>query len=104
MIVAASTSTNTPRRPGKCHHTFGDQRGGRCNFGGYRVDFGCHTSAWFYGYKKGLEERLWAERRCGELLQNTDKNKGILKRGTELPQSHGGTAGTLADMGLSKNS
>jgi hypothetical protein len=35
--------------------------------------------------------RLWAERRCGELLQAMEKAKGVLKVGAELPQSNGMT-------------
>lgn len=52
---------------------------------------------------KACEIRLRAERRAGQLLAESEKAKGLLKRGAELPRSPNGTAGqTLADMGISK--
>lgn len=48
--------------------------------------------------------RVRAERRCGELLKEMDKAKGVLKQGDKLPQSNGTTTGpTLSDMGLTKD-
>lgn len=44
-----------------------------------------------------------AGRRCGELLKETEKNKGNLKQGVKLPQSNASTTVTLSAMGLTKN-
>lgn len=51
--------------------------------------------------------RVRAERKCGELLSETEKAKGQLKQGNSLPQSQPTTTGdkpkTLAEMGVTKD-
>ena len=51
--------------------------------------------------------RVRAERKCGQLLAETEKAKGQLKQGNSLPQSHATTTGdkpkTLAEMGVTKD-
>ena len=48
--------------------------------------------------------RVRAERKCGELLRDMDKAKGVLKQGGKLPQSPATTTGeqtkTLSEMGV----
>ena len=48
--------------------------------------------------------RVRAERKCGELLRDMDKAKGVLKQGDKLPQSPATTTGeqtkTLSEMGV----
>lgn len=49
--------------------------------------------------------RVRAERKCGELLRDMEKAKGVLKQGTHLPQSSDATTGakTLSEMGVTKD-
>jgi hypothetical protein len=51
--------------------------------------------------------RVRAERKCGELLRDMDKAKGVLKQGNSFPQSLDTTAGdkpkTLSEMNITKD-
>lgn len=53
------------------------------------------------------EIKVRAERRCGELLRATEKNKGVAAGGERNPAGHtmrpADTAPTLSDMGLTKS-
>ena len=50
------------------------------------------------------EIKLRCERRMGEMIGETELNKGILKRGNKLPLSTDTTTGIkLSDMGISKD-
>ena len=50
------------------------------------------------------EIKCRAERRAGQMLVEMPKNTGVLKVGTNLPQSHDTTtAPTLSEMGISKD-
>ncbi|MFL5253255.1 MAG: hypothetical protein ACJ8AI_10240 [Rhodopila sp.] len=54
--------------------------------------------------RRACEIRLRAERRCGQLLAEREKARGVLKQGDTLPQSQPATTGpeTLSDLGISK--
>jgi len=52
--------------------------------------------------RQACEIRLRAERKTGQLLAQMPKANGVLKRGTKLPRCPEDTAGTLADLGISK--
>ena len=49
------------------------------------------------------EIKVRAERRCGELLARTEKNKGATVRGGMAVERHDRHTPTLADMGLTKD-
>ena len=50
------------------------------------------------------EIRLYAERKAGELLKETELNKGILKEGDKLPVVNKEDYGVkLSELGISKN-